>query len=150
MYHDDYPTCAETFATLIIAHRELDPAAVPSALHSEPSRAWRRGEPRNSTGSQPAIAKEGEWRLSTRDHVTSRDVRRHVDWLLDRVELGREALSKLQLQGYETEVAFYWRSASGHGGPALPPETLSRLGSLGLAIWFDFYYLPDDEKSETE
>lgn len=145
MYRDDYPTCAKTYATLIIAHEDLDPALVTGELLIEPSRAWRRGEPRNPRSSRPAIARIGEWRLSTQDRLQSQDVRRHVDWILDQVEPQTEALQGLQAQGYTTEIACYWLSASGHGGPTLSPGTLSRLGGLGLTIWFDFYYLPDEE-----
>ena len=135
MYDDDYPTCKETYATLRIYHDELDPHVVSLRLGLTPSKSQKKGHALGPNRTAPV----GGWFLSSKGHVTSKDVRRHVAWLLDQMA-GREAqFLKLQDEGYETDVSCYWVSAHGHGGPELDPDLMQRLVSLRLLIGFDVY-----------
>ena len=38
------------------------------------------------------------------------------------------------------DIACYWDSDAGHGGPTLDPELLSQLGTMGIAVWYDVYF----------
>ena len=42
-------------------------------------------------------------------------------------------------------VSCYWAAASCGGGPTISPEQMRRLGALNIELWFDVYFLGDDE-----
>ena len=138
-YDDDYPTCAGTYTTLRIYPGEIDPAAVTDRLGIEPSKWQRRGEPTRHAGGPSKVAPLNGWFLESRGQVDSRDSRRHVDWLLDRVEPSAEALRSLQGAGCRMDISCFWTSRSGHGGPTIPPDQMRRLAALDIELWFDFY-----------
>ena len=134
MYDDDYPTCEETYATLRIYDEQLDPDIVSSRLVLTPSKAHKKGQALGRNRAAPV----GGWFLSSRGQVTSKDVRRHIAWILEQLS-GKEQLLKLQDEGYETDIFCYWVSASGHGGPMLDPDLMRLLVSFRLPIGFDVY-----------
>ena len=136
VYDDGFAACARTHATLRVHAGDLDPDEVTRALGVEPDRVQRRGEPADRRGLRRVLL--NGWFLSTKGKVESRDVRRHVDWLLDR--LGDDAPAKLEhvrAAGARADVACDWVSATGSGGPILSPAQLRRLADLGLEVWFD-------------
>ena len=135
MYDDNYPTCKKTYATLRIYHDALEPEVVSSRLVLEPSKSQRKGQ----TLGPNRVARLGGWFLSSQDQVNSKDVRRHIAWILDHMAGSKDEFLKLQDEGYETDLFCYWLSASGHGGPELDPELMQRLVSLRLPIGFDVY-----------
>lgn len=131
MYDDDYATCEETYATLRIYPGEVAPERVTERLGLDPSetqRTTRAGRPLNG------------WFLSTEGAVQSRDLRSHLDWLLDRLEGSGAALRELVQAGAKVDVSCYWLSAGGHGGPTLTPRQMARLAELQLDCWFDVYF----------
>jgi hypothetical protein len=135
MYQDDYPTCEETYATLRIYHDELDPDEVSRALALVPSNAQRKGDELSSRRALPT----GGWFLSSKGHVTSKDTRRHVAWVLDQIAPNKTNLLSLQDRGYKMDIFCFWASASGHGGPELDHELMQRLASFRLNVGFDVY-----------
>lgn len=138
-YDDMYATCSRTHATLRVFL--VDPDSVTRALGLEPSRIQRKGEPwKTRRGWSRTRARHHAWFLTSEKQVCSRDCRRHVDWLLDRVEPVREVLEFLQREGAEIDVACFWESAVGHGGPTLSAAAMRRLGEFGIPLWFDIYY----------
>lgn len=139
MYDDEYPTCAVTYATLWIYPGEMDPSSVTERLGIEPTGWQRRGEATQEAGRRPRVAPINGWFLRSRGHVESRDSRRHVDWLLERLEPKADAIRSLQEAGCEMDLACYWVTRSGHGGPTIPPAQMRRLAQLNLMLWFDFY-----------
>lgn len=130
---DEYATCAATRATLRIY--DLPPDEVTAALGIEPDETQSRGELRHGK----PIKLDG-WFLSTQQHLPSRDVRLHIGWLLDRLQGREQALEALRAKGARTDISCYWLSASGHGGPTVPPALARRLAELGLECWFDVYF----------
>jgi hypothetical protein len=135
MYKDDYATCEETYATLRIYHDELEPNAISTRLALAPSKAQKKGDILSSGRTLPV----GGWFLSSKDHVTSKDARRHVVWILDQLNGRDQELERLQNEGYQMDLSCFWASASGHGGPELDHEIMKRLASLRLNIGFDVY-----------
>ncbi|MBI1384181.1 MAG: DUF4279 domain-containing protein [Rhizobiales bacterium] len=135
-YDDAYPTCRETFATFRVITCAHDRARIDASMAGITA---TKVVERTSTGHLA-------WLCRTRGQVDSRDVRRHVDWLLDLVEPRSAALANLAGEGAEIDIFCYWLSASGHGGPTLSPAQLRRLAALGIEIAFDVYF--DDEPSE--
>src|SRR5689334_276822 len=106
-YDDDYATCEKTYAGLRIFHGELDPDAVTRDLGIKPTNAFRKGEPMRPGARRSAIAKQGGWFLDTEGVVSSRDIRRHLDWLIDRLEPKRQVIEALQAAGYRMDVFCY-------------------------------------------
>jgi hypothetical protein len=90
------------------------------------------------------------WFLSSEDKVASKDVRRHLDWLLDLIWPARLPLADLQqTSGVKIDVNCVWWSASGHGGPTLWPEQMGRLAELGLECGFDVYFFGEEEEERS-
>lgn len=127
MYNDEYPTCSRTYLGLRIFHDSLSPKEITDLLRVTPSLTREKEETKPSC-----------WTLSTEDFVDSLDLRRHIDWLLDRLEQCRSDLRQLQKEA-SIDVCCYWRSKNGHGGPTLSPPQLRRLADFELEIWIDFY-----------
>ena len=132
MYDDEYATCEATHATLAIYN--LPPGEVTSALGLQATTEYRRGvDPANHPSRIDA------WLLESAGSVSSRDARRHIDWLLDQLMPRKNALLALVERGARVTIHCYWLSASGHGGPTISPSQSSKLAELGLDIGFDLY-----------
>jgi hypothetical protein len=137
-YRDDYPSCEQTYVTLCVY--ELDPAVVSEALGLQPDKVRVKGERwKTRAGWSSVPARVSGWFFGSKGQVDSKDVRRHLDWLLDQIEPHAAALKSIQAAGGRMTVSCYWSSAWGHGGPTLSPSIMSRLADLGLEIWFDVY-----------
>jgi hypothetical protein len=87
----------------------------------------------------------GRWFLSTKGVTASKEVRRHVNWILERLDGKDEILRSLQEGGNRMNLLCYLLSADGHGGPILSPAIMRRLGALELEVEFDIYGPYDDE-----
>jgi hypothetical protein len=131
-YDDDYPTCERTFATIRVLG--VPPSEVSRILKLEPTSS-------QSASNDPPRRQHG-WFLSSKESVNSRDVRRHLDWCLDRLVSGREALYELRQAGASVDISCYWLSAGGHGGPILSASQALRLAELNLDCGFDVYFTP--------
>ena len=148
-YNDEYSTCRSTFSTLRFYSDDISPFSISEVLDIEPTEYQVLGEPLNKggyrEGKSPLIYKQNGWLLSTKSILESKDFRRHLDWILDRIEDKGEALRHLLDQGVDGSISCYWLSAYGHGGPQLNSQQARRLGGLGLGLWFDFYYFDESE-----
>lgn len=75
------------------------------------------------------------WLLDSENFVRSRDLRRHLDWIIAAIYPSRNALFELQaVPGIKMDVWCVWWSRYGDGGPALWPEQMLRLAELNLEI----------------
>ncbi len=128
---DDYPTSARTYATLRIYDKDLDPDLVTRTLGIEPICVQIKGQTTTGRYGVVRIATIGGWFLSTEGQVDSRDVRRHLFWLLDKLLDTDTAIQALRAGGHRMDVFCFWRSAEGHGGPTLSPEIMSASESSG-------------------
>lgn len=142
-YNDAYPTCERTDAKLVIYPARLDPRAISDRLGISPTRFSVEGKP-DDTG-QPAP--RSLWVLSSENRVASKDLRRHLDWLIERLMPAKDALRALQAAGgNRMSIACIWWSAHGQGGPTLWPEQMAAMAELGLECTFDIsFYGEDDE-----
>ena len=149
LYDDDYATCARTYVTLCIYPEDLDPPTVTARLGIEPTSWQRRGESIWRDGRPlPRIAPLSGWFLRSREEVESKDSRRHLDWLLDRVIPVSDVMRALQAEGCRMNVWCYWLSQSGQGGPTLSTAQMRRMADLDLELWFDIHG-PVDEPDES-
>jgi hypothetical protein len=78
------------------------------------------------------------WRLSSKKHVASKDLREHIDWLIK--ILANAAFSLKEFYGVQFKLKCFWHSRYGDSGPTLWTEQTSALAKLGLDCTFDIYY----------
>jgi hypothetical protein len=147
--NDGYETCERTCAVLRIYPGELNPSEVTKELGIQPTSsvlAGQRGK-ENSLG-LARVGRINAWLLSSEPVVHSRDLRHHLDWLLDLLETGGDALRRLQAQpDVRMSVNCVWWSRYGDGGPTLWPEQMLRLAQLNLECSFEFSDYSDSESS---
>jgi len=138
-YDDDYATCVKTFVWLRVMSESLEPDKVTIAIGIQPTRTQFRGAVSlNAALKRPA--KYSGWFLESTGHVNSRDTRRHLDWLLDKLQGKETYLAQLRDQGNLVDICCRWDS-QGQGGPTLDSVHLVRLGALGIEFWFDVYFV---------
>ena len=133
-YIDDYPTCERTYATLGIYPIEITPDEVTSLLGVVPTRTQSAEARPDGVCDVPA-----GWFLCSDGVIESRDVRRHIDWILDQIADKLDAFALLRNDGGQSDISCYWLAASHSGGPSLRPNQMTIIGELGLEIWFDFF-----------
>jgi hypothetical protein len=144
-YDDEYGTCLETRAELLIYPGALSPHEVTDRLQLEPSRINIVGEEHVNELGRKRVVKANGWFLSSEGQVESLDTRRHLDWLLERLAPRSQSLKEIQsIPGIHMSVNCPWYSRSGHGGPTLWPEQMRALADLDLECSFDIYFLPEN------
>ncbi len=146
--HDpNYPTCDLTYGSLCILGEDMHPHEVTSLLGIDPTKQQISGESRASR-SGSIINKISGWFLSSEGHLSSRDSRDHLAWILKKLEDKDDMIAEIQQRGWQAYLFFYWSSLSGHGGPTLSPPQMKRLAELNLEISFDCYFLDNEEEGE--
>ncbi len=143
-YDDDYPTCVKTFATLRFYHDEESPEAVTEALGMPPTKSQLKGM--NIVKRREVRRPVSGWFLGSESEVESKDVRRHIDWILDQIEGLENAIEDLNRRGWRSDVNCYWLSI-GHGGPMLDPPQMVDLAKLNLPCGFEVYSNDSNDKS---
>jgi Domain of unknown function (DUF4279) len=133
-YDDNYKTCLKTYASLRIIYEELEPDKISKQLGVRPTTSCRKGE----LNTKKIPSRIGIWSLSTEGIIKSRDIRRHLDWLVDQLQ-GKESQFKAwKAQGIKTDVFCYWLS-TGQGGPSISIRNMQRLSTFDLELSFDIY-----------
>jgi len=146
-YDDRYPTCERVLAKLRIYGVDLDPATVTEQLQIEPTESQKKGEVRTNSLGRQRSPKIGGWFLSSEDKVASKDLRRHLDWLLQLLTPRADAICALQdTEGITMMVDCIWWSAHGDGGPTLWPEQMRALADLNLECSFDISFFGEDDE----
>jgi hypothetical protein len=149
--YDDQDACVDrTEATLAIYY--VDPEIVSQKLNLIPTVSQKIGVPRIMPSGVERIGRINSWLYSSSHVVSSKDIRRHLDWLLDRIEPSAIQLKELQaLPGVKMSILCAWWSADGGGGPTLWPEQMERMAKLNLECDFSFAYYPkeNDDKSKS-
>jgi hypothetical protein len=122
------------------------PNAMTAKLGVKPDTTMTKGLPHELPSGRMRDATVSGWFLSSEGQVVSRDLRDHLDWLLDRLRPAAVGLSALQAEEVRMEVWCRWDSASGHGGPTLEPEQMRLMAELNLQCGFDIYFAGDEEE----
>lgn len=148
-YDDQYATCERTLATLCIYGPDLEPSEISGHLGIIPSRTQKMGEVFTNSFGRQRTAKLGGWFLTSEGSVFSKDLRRHLDWLLNLLRPKKEALLSVQARsGVWMNVECVWWSKYGEGGPTLSHEQLQGLASLNLECGFEIAFFGDEEEQE--
>jgi hypothetical protein len=140
-YDDQYATCLATDSTLRIYSETVAPEEITAVLNLEPTRFFKMGEPRGTSGRLNAFH---GWFYSTKGLTESRDTRRHIDLIVEALVGKTEAVHSLQERGCRVDISSYWLSI-GQGGPMLSPEQMVKLAELKIEVWWDVYFRGDDE-----
>lgn len=143
-FKDDYPTCKETSAVLRIFSAEIDPREISRLLGVEPSFIQIKGE-RKYPNKDELINKENGWFLDSEDEIESKDLRRHLDWLLNKIGNCHCQLREIASKGAEITIFCPWRSASGQGGPTMDPQQMKVLGDLNIELLLEFWVCDEDD-----
>lgn len=144
-YDDDYGTSARAVASLHIYSGSIEPNAVSTLLGLSPTKILIRGRVTETKHGQK-VDPQNAWFLSSEGSVVSRDLRRHLDWLLTPLYIRRTELQQLQeMTDVKMRINCVWWSACGHGGPALWPEQMKLMAELNLECDFDIYFFPDED-----
>lgn len=134
---NDIENCSETYATLRVVGRSLDPESFSRVMGLEPTMSIRVGDTR-PLGTRPRD--EAIWAYSTQANIDSSNLADHVAFLVSLIPKGFKHLVPADCRA---EIHCVWRSASGHGGPTLPALLLAELGGENIDLDFDLYF--DDE-----
>jgi hypothetical protein len=145
---DVYPSCERTEATLAIYH--IDPNLISNKLSLNPTSIQQKGKPRLMRNGRHVIGGVDSWLLSSEGFVQSKDLRRHIDWLLDQIDPIETALKQLQeIPEAKMAIRCVWWSTSGEGGPTLWPEQMNRIAKLNLECTFSFAWYGDYDRPIT-
>lgn len=144
---DEDPECDRTEVTIAIYN--IDPELITNKLGIVPTRSQKIGKPRIMPSSVERMGKVNSWLLSSEDsYISSKDIRTHLDWVLDKLEPARTQLHEIQqLPEVKMVLRCPWWSKHGGGGPTLWPEQMERMARLNLECSFEFAYYEDDDES---
>lgn len=146
-YLDENADCERAAARILIYPGAHTPDWVTETLQVEPTQTVRGGvpqlNPRSGIMHTPPL---NLWEVDSEEAVDSRELRRHLDWVLDRIEPASQALRQLQADPeVEMRMGSSWWSASGKGGPTLWPTQMRRMARLGLSWSVDAMFFGDEE-----
>jgi hypothetical protein len=135
---DDFDSsCSLTYATLCIYF--IDPDLVTQKLGINPTGRQKKGCISDLPNGSQKIGTVNSWLLSSEKYVSSKDMRTHLDWLLNKVEpTAAQILEIQQIRDIKITVRSTWFSAEGLGGPTLWPEQMERMAKLNLECAFSF------------
>jgi hypothetical protein len=145
-YDDNYGTCKKTSTCFRIMHPDLDLAAISQQLDLIPAWTRQKGQ---LYGKRKTPHRISIWALDTESIITSRDTRRHLDWLLDQLEPKTAVLAQFRGHGYEMDLYCMWYGLGGTGGPMLSLYQMARMAALQLTIGFEFWHEDEDEDEST-
>ncbi|HED06241.1 MAG TPA: DUF4279 domain-containing protein [Ignavibacteria bacterium] len=145
-YDGNYSTCEKTDSLLRISSGKITPDEISKILNISPTEIRIKGELRNASNPK-SINKVHCWYLGSKDFIKSKDSRRHLDWIIEKVHPSKKGFRKLQNMGAEIDICCLWESSENQGGPIMEPEQMGLLSDLGIPVWWEFWYCYDDEKS---
>jgi len=143
-YRDDDPDVVLVRAELLVYGVELDPQSVTHNLAVAPTQVGRRGDViTNSKGRQRTV-RLNHWFLSSESAVESTDLRRHLDWLLERLDPVAQAVRALNAppESWALIKCLSWWKDGGFVG--MEPTHLRGLGALNVPIEIGFATYPDE------
>ena len=141
----NFESCAECFARLMIYPGERHPDQITDLLGIQPTMTNVAGDKVKHVRGSVRTVKYSGWFLSTENYVVSKDVRQHIDWLIEKIRPHRDALKSIQeMSDMKITLKCVWLSLLGHSGPVLWPEQMRALADLDLECSFDIYFSGDD------
>ena len=140
-----------TVARLLIYPDQLSPDDITRRLSIEPTKTSVAGEIRVNRLGLKRTVKSSTWILSSEGRVDSKDLRRHLDWLLACLRPTQAAIHTLQtIAGVRMGIDCLWESRGGQGGPTLSPEQMRAMAELDLECSFNIEFYGNETISEAQ
>lgn len=114
------------------AHRG-DPAAITSKIALEPSRAFKKGDPFGTSFTSHRTYTA--WELKSEPGA----IEEQLQGLLERLEPRSQAVNAIIADGYDCGFLCQLSLLAWNRRLTLMPETLRRVGELGVEIWWDMW-----------
>lgn len=141
LYNDLDPSCERTAASLLIYSETLSPEELEARIGTPPTNILRKGRTTFLPTGRIRVDKLNGFFLESEEFVDSRDLRRHIDWLLERIGGRVESFHSLWRRGEVFgSIQCIWWSAHGEGGPILRVDQLEAIAELDLELSFGFAY----------
>lgn|SRR5690606_9170645 len=136
---DDYKTCVETYATLCVTSTSLGADFLSSIFSFPPTRIIEKGKLRTKSDQvkDPYYHQNGCF-YSSKQHVSSRDCRRHLNYIIDAFLSEPNNLSLLRRDDCEIWVSILYDYTQ--GGPTLSPEQMSAFAKAKIELVWDLYH----------
>lgn len=145
----EYGSCLACRVSFLIYPGEISPEQVTEHLSVVPTKWQIKGQNVTLPSGKISNAKLSFWFLESEAHVESKDLRDHINWLVEILRASRNGLKTLQsIDGIKMTVKCVWESAYGDSGPVLWPEQMRALAELNLECGFDFYYYGQDNEGQ--
>lgn len=137
-----FETCAECFARLMIYPGNRHPDEITELLKIQPTEINVAGSSITNSRGLTRRVKESGWFLDSGSHMFSKDIREHIDWIIEKIMPNHVALKNIQeMNDVKMTLKCVWFSLLGHSGPVLWPEQMRALANLDLECSFDVYFL---------
>lgn len=81
-----YSTCEDTYVKLLIYPGSHGAKKVTDVLWIEPTSTQEKGEEIVNSRGNKRVAKNSLWVLSSEQRVASKDLRDHLNWLLNKIQ----------------------------------------------------------------
>lgn len=139
--HDrNYGTATRTHASFCVYSSEINPHEITASFGITPTYVTikdRIVKTKHGFHKREAL---NAWFLDSEGNVQSRDLRHHLDFLLEQLEPISDVIHNVQTrEGIRMQMRCVWWSACGHGGPTVWPEQMRSLYLLDLELSFDIY-----------
>jgi len=137
--NDSDTACDITWSSLCIYN--IDPNIITDKLGIVPTSKYKKGEGRLLPTGEIITNVENSWILSSEKNISSKDIRTHLDWLLNNIlDLNIKIKELQKIPNIKMSIRCVWFSAEGGGGPTLWPEQMERMADLNLECNFSFAY----------
>lgn len=137
----NFESCVECFSRLTIYPGARHPDVITNMLNIQPTMINVVGDKVTNTRGRTREVMVSGWFLSTENIVVSKDIRQHIDWLVQAIRPRSRALKEIQeMSDMKITLRCVWFSLSGHSGPVLWPEQMKALAELDLECSFDIYF----------
>jgi len=123
-----------------------DPETVTQLLGVQPTRVWRRGQPRPGSSGPPV--RHELWALDS-SVDPSESFEAHLAELLALLERAPNGVREVA-QRFGAVFQCYSHFESPNPGFAIPPELVRRVAALGVGFDFDLYVLYEDEPEDSD
>ena len=99
-----------------------------------------------------------KWYLSSRNIVNSKDLRDHIDWLMEKLivcamdskQLVFNKITASMFRSVKLKLVCFWQSKYGDSGPTLWTEQMQALADFGVDCAFNIYYTDSENDDEIE
>lgn len=136
-YDDKYSSCKRTYATLGVYPGKIQPEEITTKLKVQPSDIVHKGDLASEKTNRKF--KLNGWFLSTQGLIKSRDPRRHIDWIIEKIKNRRTVIRKLQSEGVQMSIVCFWAPRGYSVGPTISPHQMVELAKLNIEVWWDIY-----------